>query len=210
MRDEVRADWCEWTRQFEGLVLWPYPDILGLVTIAFGDLIDPIDTALGLPFTINGVPATREQIGAGWLAVKGRRELAQQGYRAAEYVSALRLSVEDAEALALSKLDEMAKHLLSRFPEFEDWPADAQRATLSMAWACGPGFHFPILEGCLHKRDWTGAAANCTINETGNPGLIPRNKANRALYLAAATPGPSDTQPVAAYVDQSDPEASGS
>ena len=35
-------------------------------------------------------------------------------------------------------------------------------------------------------RDWTTAAEEGVIDATGNPGVVPRNAANRALWLAAA------------------------
>lgn len=55
-----------------------------------------------------------------------------------------------------------------------------------MSWACGAGFHFMQLERALRAQDFSTAARECTISEAGNPGIIPRNKANRILYRNAA------------------------
>ena len=51
------------------------------------------------------------------------------------------------------KLGQMDAYLAKRFPEWEEWPADAQLATLSMAWACGPAFRFPRLEAALRAQE---------------------------------------------------------
>ncbi|HVF90038.1 MAG TPA: hypothetical protein VNH22_08215, partial [Blastocatellia bacterium] len=37
-----------------------------------------------------------------------------------------------------------------------------------------------------NKLDFDAAAENCKISEVGNPGVIPRNKANKRLFQNAA------------------------
>lgn len=54
-----------------------------------------------------------------------------------------------------------------------------------MAWACGAAFHFPLLDAALRTRDFLGAALECRIDERGNPGVVPRNAANRTLLRNA-------------------------
>ena len=80
----------------------------------------------------------------------------------------------------------MVVALARRFPDLPTWPASAQLAVLSLAWACGPGFRFPKTEAAIRTQDWATAAEEGVINSVGNPGVIPRNKANRQLFLAAA------------------------
>lgn len=74
------------------------------------------------------------------------------------------------------------------FPTLEEYPADAQLGILSMAWACGPGFPrtFKNFTRSVLNGDWAGAAASCKIREAGNPGVVPRNKANRTCFGNAA------------------------
>jgi len=57
-----------------------------------------------------------------------------------------------------------------------------------MAWACGAGFVriFPRLAKALDVGDFAAAARECHINETGNPGLKPRNVANKMLFRNAS------------------------
>lgn len=97
-------------------------------------------------------------------------------------VTALRLTPAGIEQVVTRKLDEMDRHLRKRFVHYDTWPADAQLATLSMSWACGPAFRFPRLEAALMAGDFKTASEECRIDETGNPGVKPRNLANRTLY----------------------------
>ena len=193
MRPSVRAAFVGFTSPMEGVVPWMYLDIKGYVTVAIGNLVDdmesmtPPESVLAMPFVdLKGNPATRAQIAEAWRTVKNEKRLARQGYRAAEFVTHLRLTEEGIERVVFAKLDEMNAELVRRFPMFEEWPADAQLATLSMAWACGPWFRFPALEGYLRALDFDGAVLQCRINEEGNPGLRPRNLANKRLFANAS------------------------
>lgn len=164
-----------------------YLDVLGLVTVAIGNLIDPISTALGLPFRkTNGNLASRDEIAAEWQRLKADPHAASLGYRYAQRMTTLRLDPDGISSLVLGKLDSNNTELRLRFPDFEDWPADAQLATHSMAWACGPAFHFPALALALRAHDWMKAADEAHINTTNNPGVVPRNMANRMLYRNAS------------------------
>jgi GH24 family phage-related lysozyme (muramidase) len=187
----VREAFLPLSVRFEGSVSWLYQDIKGLVTVAVGVLVDPLELALDtldghMVRKLDGDPATRHEIAADWQAIKRAPDLARRGHRAAESVAWLRLTPEGLEAVALRKLDAMAAQLARRFPQLPAWPASAQLAVLSLAWACGAGFHFPKTERALLARDWATAAEEGVIDATGNPGVVPRNAANRALWLAAA------------------------
>jgi hypothetical protein len=60
-----------------------YLDIKGLVSIGIGNLIDPINLAMDLPFVhkddIN-VAASTDEIETEWQTVKGRQDLAPRGH----------------------------------------------------------------------------------------------------------------------------------
>lgn len=186
MHPIVKAVFSNFTAQFEGSVDHMYLDVLGLVTVARGNLIDPITMALGLPFERNGVRVSRDEIAAEWRTVKARQDLARVGARSFRSITSLRLSTKGIDDLVISKLLETESYLRKRFPEYDSWPADAQLGILSMAWAMGPGFKFKTFEAAVLKKDFVTAAANCKMNETGNPGLKPRNVANQLLFLNAA------------------------
>jgi len=196
MKSSVEAGFVGFSAPLEGVVRWMYLDIKGLVTVAIGNLIDPVSMAFDVPFVWpDGRSATRSEIQHEWIKVKRTTTLARSGYRAAERVSELRLTDDGVEALVSRVLHRFDAELVRRYPEFDSWPADAQLATLAMAWACGTGFGrtFKLLDAALKRGDWATASQQCHINEAGNPGVIPRNKAMKQLFfLAAALPCDGD------------------
>lgn len=198
MKKSVRAAFVGFTVPLEGLVTWFYADVKHLITIGIGNLCDPISTALTLPLVRpDGSDASRDEIAAEWNRVKARCCMrtdakhdagcvAYLGHRSTEAITSLRLTPAGVDQVVLGRLDLNDALLLRRFPDFEDWPADAQLATHSMAWACGPAFNFPRLAEALRARDFARAAAECHMDERNNHGLAPRNIANKRMYRNAA------------------------
>lgn len=187
-RDSVRDAFVAFSTKFEGCVSWMYLDVKGLVTVAIGNLIDPMSMALNLPFVdkTSGDAAVPAGIAAEWNQVKNHPTAAKQGHRVLEAVTRLRLTPDGIQKVVLNKFDLNDSILKSRFPDWDSWPAAAQLATHSMAWACGPAFHFVSLADSLRKGDFVSAAKQCHMDTTNNPGLVPRNAANVALYELAA------------------------
>jgi GH24 family phage-related lysozyme (muramidase) len=185
----VKAAWHRFSEPLEGRVHWMYLDILGLVTTGVGNLIDPSSEAVKLPWTINGHPASPEAIRADWDALKARQDLKRLHYKYAAPVTKCRLSDEAIDGLVLAKLEINAAFMQKNyFPDFATWPADAQLAASSMAWACGPGFPatFKNFARFANVQDWAGCKASCAIKTEGNPGVVPRNKANVLCFENAA------------------------
>jgi len=186
VRHLVRRHWVAFSAPLEGVVPWMYADVKGLVTTAIGNLIDPVSYALALPWVRrDGSAATPAEVVADWQRIKGDASMARLGHRAAERVTSLRLTPEGVEAVVLRKLDEVDAQLAQRWQEYETWPADAQLAVLSMAWAMGAAFDFPKFDAAVRRALWLVAAHECTISERGNPGVAPRNQRNRLLFGAA-------------------------
>ncbi|HVL61375.1 MAG TPA: hypothetical protein VM430_08205 [Microbacterium sp.] len=187
MRESVRRAFVAFSAPLEGVVAHMYLDVKGLVTTAIGILIDPMSMALGLPFRRpGGALATRDEIAAEWQRLKADPNAAKMGHRYAARITTLRLDDRGIEDVVATKLEANDALLRQRFPEWESWPADAQLATHSMAWACGPAFRFPRLEAALRARDFAAAANECQMSTAGNPGIVPRNARNRVLYRNAA------------------------
>ncbi len=198
MRPSVRVAFLPFTERLEGCVRWMYLDILGLVTVGYGNLIDPIQTALDGLYRVrgNGLPATRDQIAAEWRMVKGHKTAAKHGHRVLEGPTTLRLTDEGLEKIVGDRLALNETVLRKRFPDMDAWPADAQLATHSMAWACGANFHFPRLAAALRAKDFELAAKECHIDTDGpdhipgtaddNHGVIQRNVDNKRMYANAA------------------------
>lgn len=188
MRPDAHACFVPFTSALEGVVRWMYLDVKGLVTVAIGNLIDPVETALDVPFVYSGteIRAPEAAIRREWERVKAHPTAARQGHRVLDAETSLRLTDAGIDYVVSKRLSLNDSILRQRFPDFDDWSADAQLATHSMAWACGPYFRFPDLENALRAHDWKAAADRCRMRTEGNPGLVPRNYANKALYLAAA------------------------
>ncbi len=208
MRDSVRAAFVPFTLPLEGAINgligipWMYQDVKGLVSTGLGNLIDPVALAIGLPFVhLDGTPATREDIVAEWTRIKHLgpdvrgRTAAELGHLYAKPYTRLRLTPVGIEQLVMSKLHSNEQMIAGIFKDWEDWPADAQLATHSMAWACGAGIFtprsgdkfWPKLTAALHALDLRTAAVECFMPEEARiGGLRPRNKANRILYTNAA------------------------
>jgi hypothetical protein len=196
MRDSVAASFVSFSSPLEGVVSWMYLDVKGLVTTAIGNLIDPVRLAVGIPFQHpSGRPATGDEIRGEWLSVKNKVALAKQGHRAAEHVTTLRLTDEGVQQVVSRTLATMEAELRCIYFEWDEWPADAQLATLAMAWACGTGFRrsFKRLHTALLARDWAVASQQCQINAKGNPGVVSRSRAMRQLYFLAAALGCDET-----------------
>ena len=192
MKTSVSDIFPSFSTTYEGRLNFMYLDIKQLVTTGIGNLIDPISLALPLPWTPKSDPgraATPDEVTAEWNLVKSDPDgRSQRGGAAFGSVTTLQLSDAAIDDLVVQKLNGMAAFLQQRaeFAAFEDWPADAQLGLLSMAWAMGPGFQFPKFQAACASLDFTTAASECQMSETGNAGLHRRNEANRQLFLAAA------------------------
>jgi GH24 family phage-related lysozyme (muramidase) len=191
MYDSVRTHFADFNKPFEGNVPWMYLDVKGLVTVGVGNLIDPVSLAMSLPFINKNskAKASGSEIAAEWKLLKSNTELAKKGHRACEALTNLRLTEEGIASLIESRLVANEKYLVEHFfREFDQWPADAQLAALSMAWALGAGFpkSWPRLTAAIVDGKWSAAALSCRMSEKGNPGVKPRNDANQVLLNNAA------------------------
>lgn len=168
-----------------------YLDVKGLVTTCVGNLIDTPHEAAKLPWRhgAEGPLVTRDEVFAAWHALKARQDLAKKHWRFAAQLNDLRLTEEAMDELVAKKRGEFYAYMKQHhFPAIDDYPADAQLGLLSMAWACGPGFArtFRNFARWAVDGNWASAAAACKIREEGNPGIVPRNKANRICFGNAA------------------------
>ena len=197
MNSTVRDTFIEYSTTFEGRVNYMYADIDNNITIGVGNLLSSLSDALGLQFVQKSdktTPASQADITADWNAVTSAVQndptLARRaGHLAFEPLTHLWLPDPAIDQLVLSKADSFIATLkqTAEFSALESWPADAQLGLLSMAWAAGPRFGsgFPLFRASCASQDWAGAASNCHLNDATNPGLTPRNTADRVLFLNA-------------------------
>lgn len=181
MRGVVFRAFPQFTRGLEGNVNHMYLDIKGLVTTGWGDLIDPIGAALSLPWLHDdNTLASQSEISDEWQSVKN-----------GETSTTLHLSDAGITALVNNKLLENEQTLRGLFPDWDNFPADAQLAILSLAWSYGPHLDqgpapFPKFIWAANSGDWETAALESHEEDSANPGLRPRNKANFVLLNNAA------------------------
>lgn len=188
MRASVKAAFLPFSSKFEGYLPFMYADVKNLVTTGMGNLIDPIGAALALPWkNPDGSLASQQQITDAWNAVKNAG-MSQRGGGAYKSVTTIRLDEDGIQQLISGKLDNNEGILRSRFPAYDSWPADAQLALHSMAWALGPAFKYPKFQAAVNQTypDFTTAAIESHMSDVGNPGLVPRNDANRQLFQNAS------------------------
>ena len=161
------------TKPLEGCVLWPYQDILGLVTIGYGCLIEPEALAAAIPDWV-GSPSPAE-VARQWNLVNAFPKAMH--FARYENACTLRLTQEGVDHLLESRMQTFSGTLQHYFPAWDRFPADAQLGILAMAWACGAGFPatFTNFSRFANQRDWKNAARCATIKEAGNPGIHPRN-----------------------------------
>ncbi len=169
-----------------------YLDAMGLVTIGAGNVLDPVNEAKLLPFQFKSDPArkaTEAEIESEWKSLKANTQLAKKGYKASAKVTELELSDEAIGRLILKRL--LANEKLIRrqtpFERWDSWPADAQLAVLSMAWAAGPNafVNFPKFSESCRLMDFTAASAQCRLS--GDDTFASRNTASQLLMRNAAT-----------------------
>ncbi len=191
MRVVVAASWLDFTEPIEGGVQCLYNDVRGLTTIAYGNLVNTPGEAAALQLVHrDGTFATAAEKIAAWHAVHDDPSSAAGGWRYAAKLTPLRLTRDGMNSLALVKLYDNDRTLLSRLPDWESYPACAQMAFHSLAWACGAKAQFPRLFSDAVRRDWEACAVEIHMNEwtpegIHNKGLIPRNVANKVLLRNA-------------------------
>ena len=195
-RAGVVNSYVDWTTPLEGFLPFMYIDALGYVTTGMGNLIDPVSTALTLPWkNADGSAATPAQIQAAWTAVdskrsdpKGQKQTSgpgAQGGGSQGGLTTIRITKDDVKTIVDAKMKENENFIAANLAGYAQAPADAQLAVHSMAWAMGPGFAqtWTGFKDAFAKGDYAGAAAQSNMKGTG---IDMRNLANKLLLTNAA------------------------
>lgn len=197
MHQAVSDRFVDFTAPLEGVVTSLYVDIHGAkvppvpcVTTAIGCLVDPVASALALPWVMpDGSLASRDEIARQWQLVKDDApSLSKLHWKYAAALTTIRLTDQGVLDVVRQRLLANEKVLRGYFPNWDLFPADAQLACCSMAWAVGAGFPkiFGNFRAAANAQNWASAIAACAIRTDGNPGVVPRNAANRLCLANAA------------------------
>jgi GH24 family phage-related lysozyme (muramidase) len=182
------ARFVEFTRRFEGYLLWFYLDVLGLVTIGFGNLADPFSLVRALVFVRpDGSQATTSEVQADWLRVKAAQHLRLAGGEHFEHLTSVRATEGSIAALVSAKVSQFEASLRATFPAWDDWPEDCQIAAMSMRWAMGNrDADYPHWVAACREEDWAEASRQCHMSEVGqNASFRERNAANAEMFARA-------------------------
>lgn len=203
MKESARKEFVPFTSKFEGVCKHMYLDVKGLVTSGIGNLINDSDRASVLPFKRqDGSPASKSEIIEEWNYVKSRQDLRFRGGMIYQSITKLRLTNEGVLELVLGHLKSDEVWLRKYFPNYDEFPADAQLALHSMAWANGAAFSpgYPTFTKHAKVLNFRGCANECWIGpilptkdtpvenrrpDPKNPGVHPRNLANYKLFQNA-------------------------
>jgi hypothetical protein len=206
IRRSVLDGWLAYTAPLEGkAVPHMYVDVIGLVTVAYGNLIDgsqnpknpqPWLPALSLPWRWpDGGLASTDQIRTDWQRLKANEgALRRRSLEVQSKFTSVRLSKQACEDLVFETLTSMATELQRRhFPGFAAYPADGQLGILSLAWAAGSDWprKFPRCKAGILGGKWDVAVTEGQLStiaadgKTPNPGVIPRNRAQRLCFANA-------------------------
>lgn len=199
MYESVSDAFTPASKKFEGYLPWMYTDVKGLVTTGMGNLIDPVENALNLPWKhgVGGPAATQQEIMAAWNAVKhGGMDQAGGGKQSG--LSDLRLDDDGIQQVIGQKLTNNESILRKRISNWDTLPANVQLACLLMAWAMGANFAYPHFLALITSAvpDFRAAADQAYMPDnpqksmdyppTSNPGLRPRNVLVKMLLQQAA------------------------
>ena len=146
-----------------------------------------------------GVASQQEVIDA-WTRTKRQNELSpdfsQRGGFAYAGLTDLTLSMDGLKTLFNKTLTNFDATLSKRYLGYENWPADAQFALLSMSWAMGPAFNFPSFKAAVDRLDFAQAAVLSFFKGGGGSldNRAGRNKDNELMFnnAAAALKGGAD------------------
>lgn len=142
---------------------------------------------------VAGALVSPSEVADAWLAVKRMNArspgFAQQGGFKYAALTTITLDMQGLRQLFERTLAAFDATLSTRYPTYQEWPADAQLATLSMAWAMGPAFHFPAFKVAVDAGDFEKAAEVSFFRGGGGTpnARSGRNKENELMFMNAAT-----------------------
>lgn len=168
LASEEAADYVDALERWEGLTDYLYLDVKGLPTCGMGHLCKTERDALGLPWEVDGRPATAAEVRAQFAAVAaapvrlntdGQNTCGASFY---EGFSTMRLPGGYARQLAAQRLEqEFLPALRADFPGFDAFPPSAREALVDMAYNLGAHalpVKFPTLTRAVNAGDFAAAA----------------------------------------------------
>jgi hypothetical protein len=194
--------WLGLNENKEGRTPFMYEDIKGYMTTGVGNIL-PLQLALTLPWRHkDGALAHKMEIEREYNRLKAL-PLEKAGGFAYEKHATLFLDEKALDGLVWNKLQSVNHQLKLRIRDLDQWPLDAEVGLTSMAWAMGEGRifdgTFPKFVAHIKAQNFAqyelrngkmelvgGAAKECKMIDSDNPGVAPRNVMNKVLFKNAA------------------------
>jgi hypothetical protein len=195
MDPKARADFPDFViRCGEGSTDFAYPDELGNITIADGNLEPTLASFAQLDWrNPDGSVSTANQVQTAWLVLQGAASIVRANgkdrWPGGSYfakLTTIRAPRASLDALIESRIDQFENTLRAFWPGYDDDPGPAQEGLMRVCWAVGPGrldVHWPTYWPKLHAawcaKNWAGCAQECRI-----PSLDATEPAANALESA--------------------------
>lgn len=197
MRQVVLDAFPGFTANLEGALSFLYLDSLGIPTTAYGNALFSTAAMCALPWRhADGSFASRDEMIAEYSTIKNLKDVVSPhgvlwplcGGGAFKPMTRLHLDAAGISTLVQRTIQTNDAAMLKKFPDWEEWPANAQLAIHSLVWACGSAYTFPKMDAALRARDFDTAAREIEMTPKDNPGndLTRRNAANELLMTNAA------------------------
>lgn len=171
------SDSCAQIAVFEGVVPHMYLDQDANVTCGIGLMLPSLTRALQLPWMMDGMAATPEQITASWYAVVALKP----GMAATSYSNPTQvyLTLADIEGLLRGYVAGLDKRLPNLYATYPLWPEPAKLAILDCAYNLGLAklaSEYPHMNSCLRMLppNFAAASIECERNSK-NAGFTSRN-----------------------------------
>lgn len=191
MRPHVVQIWLAFNGELEGRFPHLYIDRRRLVTTGVGNLCEPEQLALRLPWMLGDRRATIEEVLADWHTINGLEDKLWNTVAAhqAQYTR-VRLTEAAIDALVLRQLMANIEYAREHYlPMWDSLPSDAQLALASAMWALGAGLDKtrPALVRNANQGNWLACKHHAHLEEQGNPGVAPRNRRQEICFENAQT-----------------------
>ena len=159
-------------KEQEDVILHPYLDTKGLITIGGGANVNDWNVFKNLNVTVDGVPATEAQK---WEAYQRLRQMSDEKDANGNYVNRnlkarafenktnIRISDAEARGLAQNHMNNDLAHLRKEFSDFDNFPLPLKEVLLDIQYNVRGGVNpndWPNLYRAIRNRDVNGIVAN--------------------------------------------------
>ena len=170
--EDLYARMWENIKEQEGVMLYPYLDTKGLITIGGGANVNDWNVFKNLNVTVDGIPATEEQK---WETYQKLIQMSNEKDNKGNYVNRnlradvfedktnIRISDAEARRLAQNHMNNDLAHLRREFSDFDSFPLPLKEVLLDIQYNVIGGVNpndWPNLYRAIRNRDINGIVAN--------------------------------------------------